>query len=118
MDKQIKKYLKRVSANLDCGFRTKRSLLKGLESELEDRLEGQTYSSYEELTQLLGKPESLALELTESGVIKTQMNPARRKQIFLTVIAVLAVAVIVFAVLFLMGLEVHSGYYDVTLTTY
>jgi hypothetical protein len=118
MNKYIKKYLKQVSSKIDCGVWEKQALYRSLRNELEDRIEGQCFSDYDELECFLGKPELVAVEMMEAIMIADPIKSVRRKRILFTAVAILSILVVIFAILFLVGINAHSGYFEETLSVY
>lgn len=114
MSKLLRKYLKRVSVRMNLDRSQKKCLFTEIQAELEERLENQTISSYDDIVSALGTPEEFAEHLSEMEpfVCKAAAVKKNKKKLICSIIIAMAIVVILAIACVWLAL-MQPGYYIV-----
>ncbi len=119
LNKELKKFLKTVEADLICNKDERKKILSSLENDINIKVEEGTISTISDVIEVFGTPESIAnaYQINKSDVVKlrnTRRIILRTVFIILAIIVACVAAYLLFEVIDSLGSD--GGYYTVELT--
>ncbi|MBQ8558685.1 MAG: hypothetical protein IJ439_01680 [Tyzzerella sp.] len=91
-EKELKKYFRKIRRSLVCDWKTKNKILKDLKNDVEEYLEQNPISSFKNITEHFGNPETIAEEFAISSGIDYVKKSRIHKALKMIVIIFLILA--------------------------
>ncbi len=114
MNPTLRQYLDQVALLMHLDRRQKKSLFVKIRAELEEQMEAQPVSDYQQLIEILGPPEAMAAELSELEPFTAQLSSVKRTNRRLwCFVMIAAVAVVLIGVVCIHLALTQPGYYVV-----
>ena len=113
-EKEIKKYFRQIKNSLVCDLKTKNKIMKDLRNDVEEYLEQNSDSSFENVLDYFGKPETIAEEFAISSGIDYVKKSRIHKTLKLTLSILLILAsifTIATAIVIIGNHKRTAGYY-------
>ena len=112
MNPTLQQYLDQVALLMHLDRRQKKGLFTKIRAELEEQLEAQPVSNYQQLIEVLGPPETMAAELSELEPFTAQLSSVKRINRRLWCFAIVAaVAVVLIGAICVTLALTQPGYY-------
>lgn len=112
MNPGLQQYLDQVARLMQLNRRQKEQLFVKVGAELEDQLQDQSGADYQQLVELLGRPEAMAADLSELEPFADRMDAVKRANRRLRWLAIAAaIAVVVIGAFCVFLALTQPGYY-------